>query len=143
MKSDPEEILEKQEKFQTYLPVFVFIILMFILEIVQIQKATSLVISVFVSFFIYGIMAAKLKETYGKQAEFKPLNLFLGLLTIMMVIIIGIAILHWLQLAHVNFRWILFFIVLLLYFIILFRAVHTLHHLKQSFSGKEIKKPNT
>lgn len=136
---DPDE---KQEKFQTYLPVFIFIILMFILEIVHIQKATSLVISVFISFFIYGIMAAKLKETYGKQAEFKPLNLFLGLLTIMMLIIIGVAILYWLQLAHVNFRWILFFIALLLYFIILFRAVHTLHHLKQSFRGKEIKKPN-
>jgi len=136
---DPDE---KQEKFQTYFPVFIFIILMFILEIVHIQKATSLVISVFISFFIYGIMAAKLKETYGKQAEFKPLNFFLGLLTIMMLIIICIAILHWLQLTHVNFRWIIFFIALLLYFIILFRAVHTLHHLKQSFRGKEIKKPN-
>ena len=135
---DPNQILEQREKFQVYFPVFIFIILMFILEIVQIQKATSLVISVFISFFIYGIMAAKLKETYGKQAEFKPLNLFMGLLTIMMLIIIGIAILHWLQLTHVNFRWIIFFIALLLYFIILFRATHTLHHLKQSFRGKEI-----
>ncbi len=139
---DPDKILEKQERYQTYLPVLIFIILIFILEVFQIQKATSLVISVFISFFIYGIMAANLKETYGKQAEFKPLNLFLGLLTIMMLIVIGVAILHWFQLVHVNLRWTLFFIALLVYFIILFRAVHTLHHLKQSFRGKEIKKPN-
>jgi hypothetical protein len=142
MTHDPDQILAKQERYQTYLPVLIFIILIFILEVFQIQKATSLVISVFISFFIYGIMTANLKETYGKQAEFKPLNLFLGLLTIMMLIVIGVAILHWFQLVHVNIRWILFFIALLMYFIILFRAVHTLHHLKQSFRGKEIKKPN-
>ncbi len=141
MSHDPDQILEKQEKFQTYLPVLIFIILIFILEVFHIQKATSLVISVFISFFIYGVMAAKLRQNYGNQTEFKPLTLFIGMLTVMMIIIVGIAILHWFQILHINFRWILFFIALLLYLIILFRAVHTLHHLKQQFRGKKIIKP--
>lgn len=141
MNHDPNQIMEKQERFQTYFPVLIFIILIFVLEVFHLQKATSLVISVFISFFIYGIMSAKLKQNYGNQPEFKSLNLFLGLLTLMMLIIIAVAILHWFQILHVNIRWILFFLALLMYFFILFRAVHTLHQLKQVFRGKNINKP--
>ena len=140
MTQNSNQILEKQERFQTYFPVLIFIVLIFILEVFHLQKATSLVVSVFISFFIYGIMAARVKEVYGNQPEFKPLNLFLGLLSFMMIVVVGVAILHWFKILHVNIRWILFFLVLLLYFIILFRAVHTLHDLKQAFRGKEIKK---
>jgi hypothetical protein len=137
MNQNSKEILEKQEKFQTYFPILIFIILIFILEVFHVQKATSLVIAVFISFFIYGVMAAKLKQTYGNLPEFKPLNLYLGLLTFLLLINIGVAILHWFQLIHVNLRWTLFFIALLIYLVILFRAVHTLHHLKQSMRGRE------
>jgi len=137
MNQNSNEILEKQEKFQTYFPILIFIILIFILEVFHVQKATSLVVSVFISFFIYGVMAAKLKESYGNLPEFKPLNLYLGLLTFLLLINIGVAILHWFQLIHVNLRWTLFFIALLVYLVILFRAVNTLHHIKQSMRGRE------
>jgi hypothetical protein len=137
MSNNSDQILEKQEKFQTYFPILIFIILIFILEVFHVQKATSLVISVFISFFIYGVMAAKLKENYGNLPEFKPLNLYLGLLTFLLLINIGVAILHWFQLIHVNLRWTLFFIALLVYLVILFRAVNTLHRLKQSMRGRE------
>jgi len=137
MSSNSDQILEKQEKFQTYFPILIFIILIFILEVFHVQKATSLVVSVFISFFIYGVMAAKLKESYGNLPEFKPLNLYLGLLTFLLLINIGVAILHWFQLIHVNLRWTLFFIALLVYLVILFRAVNTLHHIKQSMRGRE------
>lgn len=132
----PTELEDKQEKFQTYFPVLIFIILIFMLEVFHLQKATSLVISVFVSFFIYGVMAARLKEKHGDLPQFKPLSLYLGLMTAMMIVILGIAIVHWFQIWHVNIRWWLFFIALLIYFIILFRAVHTLHDLKISLKGK-------
>jgi hypothetical protein len=134
------EMDEKQEKFQIYLPVIIFIILIFFLEVIQLHKATSLVISVFISLFIYGIMAAKARQKYGDLAVFKPLNLYLGALTFLMLTIIGVAILHWFQLVHINLRWILFFLVLLIYFIVLFRAVHTLHQIVHSLKGKELKK---
>ena len=137
MNQNSNEILEKQEKFQSYFPILIFIILIFILEVFHVQKATSLVVSVFISFFIYGVMAAKLKETYGNLPEFKPLKLYLGFLTFLLLINIGVAILHWFQLIHVNIRWTLFFIALLVYLVILFRAVNTLHHIKQSMHGRE------
>lgn len=130
------EIEYKQEKFRAYFPVLIFIILIFMLEAFHIQKATSLLVSVFVSFFIYGIMAARLKEKHGNLPQFKPLSVYLGLMTVMMVLISGVAVIHWFQILHVNIRWWLFFIALLIYFIILFRAVHTIHDLKMSLKGK-------
>ena len=133
-------IEEKHEKFQIYLPVIIFIISIFVLEVFQLHKATSLVISVFLSLFIYGIMAAKARQKFGDLPVFKPLNMYLGILTFLMIIIIGVAVLHWFQLVHVNLRWLLFFLVLLLYFIALFRAVHTLHKIVLSLKGKEVKK---
>ena len=139
MAAEPSSINEKHEKFQIYLPVTIFIISIFLLEVFQLQKATSLVISVFISLFIYGVMAAKARQKYGDSDIFKPLNLYLGALTFLMVIIIGVAILHWFQLVHVNVRWILFFAALLIYFVVLFRAVHTLHQITLSLKGKNIK----
>jgi hypothetical protein len=132
MTTQPDNFEDKQEKFRTYFPVLIFIALIFVLEVFQVQKATSLVVSVIISLFIYGIMAARLKEQHGNLPEFKPLNLYLGFLTLMLILIIIIAVIHWFQLLHINLRWMLFFIALLVYFIVLFRAVHTIHDLKMS-----------
>jgi hypothetical protein len=85
-------------------------------------------------------MAAKVRQKHGELAIFRPLNVYLGTLTFLMILIVGVAILHWFQLVHINLRWILFFLVLLLYFIALFRAVHTLHQIVLSLKGKEPKK---
>jgi hypothetical protein len=137
MPDDQQSIQAKQEKFQIYLPVIAFIILIFILEVFQLQKATSLVIAVFVSVFIYGIMAARARQKFGDLPVFKRLNLYLGILTFLMIIIVGIAVLHWFQLVHVNLRWLLFFLVLLVYFIALFRAVHTLHGIVMSLKDRQ------
>jgi len=126
------DIEEKQEKLKTYFPVLIFIVLIFLFEAFGIQKSTGLAISVFVSSFIYGIQAAKVREDYGNLPVMKPLNLFLGILSLLFILVIGVTFLHLFKILHINIRWLLFFVVLLIYFIVLFRAVHTLHSIKQT-----------
>ena len=136
------DILEKSERLKDFSPVTIFILLTFVLEVFGLNKATNLVISVMVSLFTFGILSAMLREKYGELAQFKPLQIKIGLLSAIFVLIIGVAILHWYQILHVNIRWLLFFIIMLVYFIILFRSVKTLSEIKARLtsSDKKLKK---
>ena len=136
MNPTSKEIEEKHEKYKTYFPILIFIICTFLLEAFRVHKATNLVISVFVSLFSLGIMLAMLKEKYGNLQIFKPLNRNLGLLSLFFVVILVIAFLHWYQISHINFRWAIFFVVMLVYFVLLFRSVHIMHSLKTSLTKK-------
>lgn len=128
-----ESMTEKNERLKDYLPVSVFIVLTFLLEALGFSKATNLVISVFISLFIFGILAAMLREKYGEQKQFKPLQKKIGILTFIFILIVAVAFLHWYQVLHVNIRWALFFIILIIYFFTLFRSVNALHTIKTEF----------
>jgi hypothetical protein len=133
------DIQEKSDKLKDFLPVTLFIALTFLLEVFGLNKATNLVISVLVSLFAFGILSAMLREKYGELPEFKPLHGKIGFLSATFVIIVGVAILHWYQILHVNIRWLLFFIFMLVYFIILFRAVKALNEIKLSLTNKKVR----
>lgn len=130
-------ITEKGERLKDFLPVSVFIVLTFLLQAFGLSKATNLVISVFISLFIFGILSAMLREKHGELKQFKPLQKKFGLLSFLFLLILGVAFLHWYQILHVNIRWALFFIVLVSYFFILFRAVNTLHTIKSELTKRE------
>jgi len=131
-----ESIKERSERLKDYLPITLFIVLTFLLEAFGLNKATNLIISVLISLFTFGILSAMLKEKYGELPQFKPLQRKIGLLSVTFIFIIGVAILHWYQILHVNIRWLLFFLFLIVYFIILFRSVKTLHQIKMGLSEK-------
>jgi uncharacterized membrane protein YoaK (UPF0700 family) len=132
MDKNSQNISEKSEKLKDFLPITIFIILTFLLEAVGVDKSTNLVVSVFISLFIYGVMAAMLREKYGDLDEFKPLQNFIAILSVLFLLIISVAILHWNQILHVNIRWILFFIFMIIYFVFLFRALNMYHAVKSS-----------
>jgi len=131
---------DRNERVRAYFPVLIFIALIFLLEVFSLSKATSLVISVFISLFILGLMSARKRQKIGDRPEFKQFQYYFGILSILLVIIIIIAALHWFQIGHVDLRWILFFVILLLYFIVLFRSVHLLDQIKPQDSNKKQKK---
>ena len=116
--NNENDIQEKSDKLKDFLPVTLFIVLTFLLEVFGLNKATNLVISVMVSLFTFGILSATF------------------------IVIVGVAILHWYQILHVNLRWLLFFIFLVVYFVILFRSVKTLNEIKSKLpnSTKSLKK---
>lgn len=68
-----------------------------------------------------------LKEKYGDLPELRVLQKKVGLLSFIYLFIIAVAFLHWYQILHVNIRWALFFVVMLAYFIVLFKAVSNMH----------------
>jgi hypothetical protein len=133
-------IQEKSDKLKDFLPVTIFILSTFMLEIFGLNKATNLVISVLVSLFTFGILSAMLREKHGELPQFKPLQKKIGLLSATFVLIVGVAILHWYQILHVNIRWLLFFVFMVVYFVILFRSVKTLNEIKAGLTGKKSKK---
>jgi len=135
----PPNIEEKSDKIITYFPVLIFILLMFLLETFQLQKATSLVISVLISLFSFGLITAYLSQKYNNQKVFKPLALKFGILSFIFFIIVIVAFMHWYKIGHVNIRWISFFLVTLVYFVLLFRSVHQLRDIRKDLemSGKK------
>ncbi len=139
-KTNQNEIVEKSDKVKDFLPVTLFILLTFLLQAFNLDKASNLVISVFVSIFTFGVLSAMVKEKFGDRPELKPLHKKTGILSFFLFPIIGVAILHWYQIWHVDLRWALFFFFLIVYFFFLFRAVSTLHDVKMTLintSGKD------
>ena len=131
------DIKEKSDKLKDFLPVTIFIILTFLLEAFGLNKATNLVVSVLVSLFTFGILSAMLREKYGDLPQFKPLQRTMGLLSATFFFIVGVAILHWYQILHVNIRWLLFFLFLVVYFVILFRSVKTFNEIKLNLTSSD------
>lgn len=121
---------KNEEIFKTYTPVIIFIIATFFLEQFGLEKSTNLIISVFLSMVSFMVMTALLKEKYGEYPQRKKLSLQSGLLTTMFVIIFANGFLHWYKIVHINLRWITFFVLLLIYFILLSRAVHILKDIR-------------
>ena len=137
MTENMDDISERSKKLKDFFPVTIFIILTFLLEVFGLSKATNLVISVFISLFSFGILSAMLREKFGDLDELKPLQKKIGILSVTYVFIIGIAVLHWYQILHVNIRWTLFFVVLILYFFLLFKAVNMLHLIKSNLINRK------
>ena len=132
------DIAENSQKMKNFLPVTMFIVFTFLFEAFGLSKATNLVISVFISLAIFGVSSAMLREKYGDHPELRVLQKKVGLLSAVYILIIAVAFLHWYQILHVNIRWILFFIVMLIYFIILFKAVSNMHTIQTEISkGKK------
>ncbi len=131
---------DRNQRVRAYFPVLIFIALIFLLEVFNLSKATSLVISVFISLFFLGLMSAQKRQKIGDKSGFKQFQFYFGVLSFLFVLILGIASLHWFQIGHINVRWILFFVILLVFFIFLFRAVHILDQIKPSDSDKKQKK---
>jgi uncharacterized membrane protein len=130
---------KNEEIFKTYTPVIIFIIATFFLEQFGLTKATNLIVSVFLSMISFMVMTALLKEKYGEYPQRKKLSLQSGLLSIMFLIIFGNGFLHWYKIGHTNIRWTMFFLLLLIYFVLLSRAVHLLKSIRINLESSDKK----
>jgi hypothetical protein len=134
--NNSSDIADNSQKMKNFLPVTLFIVFTFLFEAFGLSKATNLVISVFISLAIFGVASAMLREKHGDLTEFKVLQKKIGLLSSIYILIIAVAFLHWYQIFHVNIRWALFFVVMLVYFIILFKAVSNMHAIQAELTKR-------
>ena len=121
---------QRNEKLIAYFPVTIFIALTFIFEAFGMENATNLILATLVSLLAVGVQAAQLKEKKGEHPQFKTFNLYQGLLTLFFILIIGNGILHWYKLVALNIRFSIFMILMLIYFVLLFRAVGILFRIR-------------
>jgi len=136
MKNDQKN----EDLFRTYKSVIVFIISIFILELYEVTESLSLIISVFLSMLTFMFQSAALKEKYGEYPQRKELTFQTGLFTVLFIIIFINGILDWYKVLHINIRTIGYFVLLLLYFIFLFKAVHILKIVRIQLENAKMKK---
>lgn len=136
------EIDEKKEKLKTYFPVLIFIVFIFLLEALQIEKATALLISVMISLLSFGFLSAQIRNKFGDLPELKQITMLFGILTVVFIFILGVVIMHWYQFGHINLRWGLFFLATLSYFILLFRSLHKLRDVRHKLESQRKSKSN-
>lgn len=122
---------QQGEKLKAFFPVTVFIATTFFLAAVSVEDSINLIIAVLLSLFSYGVMSAQLKEKVGDRPELKPLNRYLFYLTVLLVLIIVTAIVHNKKLISIDYRFALILSLMLIYFIVLFRAVSQLNRFRQ------------
>ena len=131
-----DDIEQRSDKIKAYFPVLIFIVFIFLLEAFKIDKPTSLSVSVLVSLLSLGVIIVKLRQRSGNSLELKPISFILGILTFIFILTVGVAIIHWYQIGNLNLRWGLFFLVMLIYLILLFHALHRIKDIRERFDLK-------
>jgi hypothetical protein len=109
------------------LPLIIFIAVTFLLEIMHVGNASNLVISGFLSFFSLGVISASVSQRYKQKVDLKKVQFYNGLLAAILILSIGNGIIHWYKLFPLTTRTIIFFTLLLIFLVILIRAVRTLN----------------
>ena len=133
--------MDKQQnnKLMDMLPVLTFIISFFIFELFDWMAATKFILAVLISVVTFFIMVSDFKEEYKNPEQLKKLNYFVGLLTFLFVLIFLNGFLHWNRMIPIYQRMGILLGLVLIYFIILFRAVRLLANYK---SKAEVKPHN-
>jgi len=128
---------KNEEILKTYTPVTIFIIATFFLRLYEVSEGTNLIISVFLSMISFMVKSAMLKEKFGKYEGRKKIAFQSGLLTIVFVVIFLNGFLHWYKIWHIDVRITIYFILMLIYLILLFRAVHILKATRVELENKK------
>jgi len=120
------------------LPALVFIGSYFIFHLFDWSEATQTIFAVFFSLLTFFFLTADLKtEHKDKKINFQKLNFFTGLLSLLFLIIFFQGFLHWRSMISLGYRMAVQYGLLLIYFIVLFRAMHVFLQLKTMAENKK------
>ncbi|KAA3610344.1 MAG: hypothetical protein D8M58_06000 [Calditrichaeota bacterium] len=120
-----------------YSPVLTFLLSFFIFHFFDWQDATYFVFSVLVSLLTYNYEVHLLKEERELNRHSKKKTGFhSGLLTIMFLVVFGVAFLDWYKVVSLAWRMGLLMGVVVVYLAILFRAMNTLFYIKMQSPKK-------
>jgi hypothetical protein len=114
-----------------YSAILTFVISFFIFHFFDWQEATYFVLSVLVSLLTYNYEVYLLKEERDLNKHSKKKTGFhSGLLTLMFLIILAIAFLHWYRAISMAWRMGLLLTTVVIYIAVLFRALNTLFYIR-------------
>ena len=121
----------QRKKLYDMLPVITFIITYFLLHLFDWMEATQFLIAILVSNLTYFALVSEYKDEVKDKTKYKKLNYYVGLLSLMFILILVNGIIHWNRLIHINYRMGLLFVLVLVFFIIMFRAIRVLADYKE------------
>ena len=132
--------MEKKQENKLYqmLPVLVYIGSYFIFHLFDWTEATQTILAVLFSLFSFFFIAADVKmEHKDKKINFQKVNFFNGLLSFIFLLIFLQGFLHWRSMISLGYRMTIQYVLLLIYFIFLFRAMNVLLQLKKMAENKK------
>lgn len=127
---------DRNKKLYDMLPVITFVISYFLLHLFDWMEATQFLIAILISNLTYFAMVSEFKEEVQNRRQLKKLNFFVGLLSLMFLLMVVNGFIHWNRLIHVNYRMALLFLLVLIFLIILFRAIRVLASFKAAAEKK-------
>ncbi len=122
-------MLEKNSKISVadYSPIITFVLSYFLIHLLDFQEATNFVIAALFSLLAYMVEIHFLKEDYTVNNEsLTKTNFYTGILTFAFVLIFVIGLLNWFRLVSASLRMGSMIIAMIVYMVIMFRAIHIL-----------------
>ena len=115
-----------------------FIVIFFLMNLFGVDVATTFVISSLLAVLTFMIEVKLLKDDFQIRKEnIKRLSFFSGLLSLMVLIIFFQGFLHWRKMIALNYRIALLFLLMLIFIIIMFRAMHVFAEIKEKSTKKK------
>jgi len=131
---------DQNKKLYEFLPIIGFLVVYFFLQMFDLMEATKIIMGVVVSFFTFIVMANMVKEEKEfNAAQIKQLNFLTGILSVMLVLIVFSGFLSWYRLVSNLVRSAVPLILLLIFFVFMFRAMRRLAEYKQVLEPKKQK----
>lgn len=128
----------QKQKLYEFLPILTFIGIYFLIQAFDWMEATKIIIGVSISFITYIVMTSLLKEDKElNTSHTKQLNFQLGILSLFFLLIFLSGFLHWYRLISNVTRMGILLLLLLLYFIVLFRSMRILTVFKNTLEPKK------
>ena len=115
--------------YQLNLPLIIFIAATFLLNLMEVGKATNLIVSCFFAFFSLGIVSALVSQKYNQKVNLKKVQFHNGILGVLLLFSVANGFIHWYKLLALTTRTIIFFALLLVILIVIIHAVRTLNTL--------------
>jgi hypothetical protein len=118
---------KQNNKLYEFLPIISFLVIYFFMQIFEVMEATKISLSVSVSFITFLVMVNIIKDEKEFSAvQIRQLNFYTGILSVMLILVIGSGFLSWYRLVSNLLRSAIPLFLLLVYFILLFRSMRIL-----------------
>ena len=126
---------EQKTKLYDMLPIFTFIGSLFILHLFDWMEATQVLVASIIGGLTVFLMIGECKDEYKdkiRKADLKQINFYVGIISIIIILIFVNAIIHWSRLIDFTLRFGILFLLTVVYLIVLIRMIRILSDLKKS-----------
>ncbi|HGY54535.1 MAG TPA: hypothetical protein ENK44_02420 [Caldithrix abyssi] len=125
---------QQKQKLIEMAPILVFIAVFFITNFFDWMDVSKFIWAMLAGTATFFVMAADFKEGLKEKKNLKDLDVYVAVLTGLFILFFLHGFLHWYRVLSIFLRNGLMFVLLLIYFIVMFRAIRVLAQYKSIFN---------